>query len=105
MVGHRKGGVGPGRYPVKASRIMIKLLERCKENARHQYEDIDPEEMTRLKPDVGIIADSVDGVSALINKINKVGFKAGNIDRITAAKIKIMPAFLLMGASSSSVNS
>ncbi len=45
MVGHRKGGVGPGRYPVKASRIMIKLLESCMENARHQYEDIDPEEM------------------------------------------------------------
>ena len=54
--------------------------------------DIDPEEMTRLKPDVGIIADSVDGVSALINKINKVGFKAGNIDRITAAKIKMSAA-------------
>ena len=45
MVGHRKGGVGPGRYPVKASRIMIKLIESCMENARHQYEDIDPEEM------------------------------------------------------------
>ena len=45
MVGHRKGGVGPGRYPVKASRIMMKLLESCMENARHQYEDIDPEEM------------------------------------------------------------
>ena len=45
MVGHRRGGVGPGRYPVKASRIMIKLLESCMENARHQYEDIDPEEM------------------------------------------------------------
>ena len=27
MVGHRKGGVGPGRYPVKASRTMIKLLK------------------------------------------------------------------------------
>ena len=54
--------------------------------------DIDPEEMTRLKPDVGIIADSVDGVSALINKINKVGFKAGNIARITAAKIKMSAA-------------
>jgi len=45
MVGHRRGGVGPGRYPVKASRIMIKLTESCMENARHQYEDIDPEEM------------------------------------------------------------
>ncbi len=45
MVGHRKGGVGPGRYPVKGSRIMIKLIQSCMENARHQYEDIDPEEM------------------------------------------------------------
>ncbi|MEL0101825.1 MAG: uL22 family ribosomal protein, partial [Euryarchaeota archaeon] len=45
MVGHRKGGIGPGRYPVKASRVMIKLIQSCMENARHQYEDIDPEEM------------------------------------------------------------
>ena len=45
MVGHRKGGVGPGRYPVKASKLMIKLINSCMENARHQYEDIDPEEM------------------------------------------------------------
>ena len=45
MVGHRKGGIGPGRYPVKASRVMIKLMQSCMENARHQYEDIDPEEM------------------------------------------------------------
>ena len=48
MVGHRKGGIGPGRYPVKASRIMIKLLESCMENARHQYEDIDPEELSLI---------------------------------------------------------
>ena len=27
MVGHRKGGVGPGRYPVKASRAVIKLIQ------------------------------------------------------------------------------
>ena len=45
MVGHRKGGIGPGRYPVKASKLMIKLINSCMENARHQYEDIDPEEM------------------------------------------------------------
>jgi large subunit ribosomal protein L22 len=45
MVGHRRGKMGPGRYPVKASRIMIKLIESSMENARHQYEDIDPEEM------------------------------------------------------------
>ena len=45
MVGHRKGGIGPGRYPVKASRLMIKLIESCMENARHKDEDIDPEDM------------------------------------------------------------
>ena len=45
MVGHRKGGIGPGRYPVKASKLMIKLINSCMENARHQYEDIDPEEL------------------------------------------------------------
>tara|TARA_X000001036_G_scaffold131296_1_gene124112 strand:- start:6232 stop:6810 length:579 start_codon:yes stop_codon:yes gene_type:complete len=45
MVGHRKGGIGPGRYPVKASREIIKLIESAMENARYQYEDIDAEEM------------------------------------------------------------
>ena len=45
MVGHRKGKVGPGRYPVKASRAIIKLIQSAMENARHQYEDVDPEEM------------------------------------------------------------
>ena len=45
MVGHRKGGVGPGRYPVKASRAVIKLIQSAMDNARHQYEDIDAEEM------------------------------------------------------------
>ena len=45
MVGHRKGGVYPGRYPVKASRAVIKLIQSAMDNARHQYEDIDAEEM------------------------------------------------------------
>ena len=45
MVGHRNGGIGPGRYPVKASREIKKLLESAMENARFQYEDIDAEEM------------------------------------------------------------
>ena len=45
MVGHRKGGIGPGRYPVKASRAIIKVIESAMENARFQYEDIDAEEM------------------------------------------------------------
>jgi len=45
MVGHRKGGIGPGRYPVKASKEIIKLINSAMDNARHQYEDIDPEDM------------------------------------------------------------
>ena len=45
MVGHRKGKVGPGRYPVKGSRAIIKLIQSAMENARHQYEDVEPEEM------------------------------------------------------------
>ena len=45
MVGHRKGGVVQGRYPVKASRAIIKLIQSAMDNARHQYEDIDAEEM------------------------------------------------------------
>ena len=45
MVGHRKGKIGPGRYPVKGSRAFIKLIESAMENARHQYEDVDAEEM------------------------------------------------------------
>ncbi len=45
MVGHRKGGVGPGRYPVKASRTMIKLLESSTAHARHPYDVIGPEDL------------------------------------------------------------
>ena len=40
-----KGGIGPGRFPVKASREIIKVIESAMENARYQYEDIDAEEM------------------------------------------------------------
>ena len=40
MVGHRKGGIGPGRFPVKASRETIKLIESAMENARFQYEAV-----------------------------------------------------------------
>lgn len=50
--------------------------------------DVDPLEMQRFKPDVGVVADAVDGVRALINKIGKRGFNEGDLDRIKAAKIK-----------------
>jgi large subunit ribosomal protein L22 len=43
-VNHRKGkGFGPGRYPVKAARVILKLLEDCENNA--EYGGLDPEEM------------------------------------------------------------
>lgn len=45
MVGHRKGGVGPGRYPVKASRAVLKLIESAMSNAQVMYDDVKPEEM------------------------------------------------------------
>ena len=48
--------------------------------------DIDPEEMARLKPDVAVVADAVDGVRALVDKIADTGFNEGNRERIAAAK-------------------
>jgi acetolactate synthase-1/2/3 large subunit len=50
--------------------------------------DVDPEEMQRLKPDVGIVADSAEGTRALINKLEKYNFEQGDIERITQAKQK-----------------
>jgi len=44
-VGHRKGGIGPGRYPVKAAMQFIKLINSAAENARHRYDDIDANDM------------------------------------------------------------
>jgi len=41
MAGHRKGRMGPGRFPVKASLAYIRLLRSAMNNAREQYEDID----------------------------------------------------------------
>jgi len=48
--------------------------------------DVDPVEMQRFKPDVGVIADAVDGVRGLISKVGKRGFNAGDLDRIATAK-------------------
>ncbi len=45
MAGHRKGKMGPGRYPRKASRVYIKLIESAMDNARQHHEDIEAEEM------------------------------------------------------------
>jgi len=45
MTGHRKGKMGPGKYPNKASKIFIKLINSAMDNARQRYDTIDPEEM------------------------------------------------------------
>ena len=50
--------------------------------------DIDPEEMHRFIPDVGVVADSADATRALIEKIARRGFNKGDPERIAAAKTK-----------------
>ena len=45
MAGHRKGKMGPGKFPNKASKEFIKLINSAMENARQRYDTIDPEEM------------------------------------------------------------
>lgn len=48
--------------------------------------DIDPEEMRRFRPQVGIVADAADGVRALVGAIEAVGFNPGDPDRVARAK-------------------
>jgi len=48
--------------------------------------DIDPTEMQRFKPDVGVIADAAEGTRALIEMVGKKGFIDGDLDRIATAK-------------------
>jgi acetolactate synthase-1/2/3 large subunit len=50
--------------------------------------DVDPAEMQRFRPDVGIVADSADGTRALLEAVGKAGFKAGDLERIAVAKIQ-----------------
>ena len=46
MAGHRKGKMGPGKYPNKASKEFIKLINSAMENARQRFDTIDAEDMT-----------------------------------------------------------
>jgi len=39
--GHRKGGMGPGRYPIKVSTHIIQLLKSAQQNARQKNLDGD----------------------------------------------------------------
>ena len=49
--------------------------------------DIDPQEMVRFRPDVGVVADAVDGTRALIDEIHRHGHTPGDLERIAAAKV------------------
>ena len=50
--------------------------------------DIDPAEMTRFRPDVGVVADAVDGTRALIEEISRQGHARGDLERIADAKAR-----------------
>ncbi|MAS80607.1 MAG: 50S ribosomal protein L22 [Euryarchaeota archaeon] len=45
MAGHRKGKLGPGKFPHKASLEFIKLINSAMDNARQRFDDIDAEDM------------------------------------------------------------
>ncbi len=45
MAGHRRGKMGPGKFPRKASEVYIKLIESAMDNARQHHEEIEAEEM------------------------------------------------------------
>ena len=38
-MGHKPGGIGPGRYPVSACTAILSLLEACEANAQHKNLD------------------------------------------------------------------
>ena len=72
---------------------MAEYVDRPPENSPKLIRvDIDPVEMERLKPHVGIVADAADAVRALIEKIGRVGFIAGDADRIATAKADALQA-------------
>jgi large subunit ribosomal protein L22 len=43
QVKHRKGGIGPGQYPVKAAKAVLLMLQGAEANA--EYKGLDPEKM------------------------------------------------------------
>ncbi len=48
--------------------------------------DIDPTEMERFKPHVGVVADAAEGVRALIDRVANRGFTRGDTNRIAATR-------------------
>lgn len=72
---------------------MAEYVDRPPENSPKLIRvDIDPVEMERFKPHVGIVADAADATRALIEKIGRVGFIAGDQDRIATAKADALQA-------------
>ncbi len=51
--GHRKGNVGPGRYPVKASKEILLLLESLESNAQNKGLDVDTLYLKTIIPNQG----------------------------------------------------
>jgi large subunit ribosomal protein L22 len=45
MAGHRKGKIGPGAYPNKASKEFVKLISSAMDNASQRYDTIEPDDM------------------------------------------------------------
>lgn len=70
---------------------MSKYVDRPPEHSPKLIRiDIDPQEMQRLKPQVAIVADAADATRALIEKIGRVGFIAGDAERIANAKAETL---------------
>lgn len=55
--------------------------------------DIDPEEMRRFRPHVGVVADAAEGTRALIERIGLRGFRRGDPERIAEAKARARADF------------
>jgi len=51
--GHRKGNVGPGRYPVKASKEILNLLDSLEANAQNKGLDVDALYIKTIIPNQG----------------------------------------------------
>lgn len=51
--GHRKGKVGPGRYPGKASKVILELLESLESNAQYKGLEINALYIKEIIPNKG----------------------------------------------------
>lgn len=66
---------------------MSRYLDRPPENSPKVIRiDIDPREMERFRPHVGVVGDAAEAVRALIDKLSSTGFRRGDGGRIAEAK-------------------